>query len=34
MKLLDYLISFAGEFGDVRITRISEYENQKTSDFI
>jgi hypothetical protein len=26
MKLLDYRVSFAGEVGDVRITRVSEYE--------
>jgi hypothetical protein len=34
MKLLDYRIFVAGEFWTVRITRISEYENQKTSDFM
>jgi hypothetical protein len=26
MKLLDYQVSFAGEFGYVRIMRVSEYE--------
>jgi hypothetical protein len=34
MKLLDYRIFVAGEFWTVRITRVSEYENQKTSDFM
>jgi hypothetical protein len=34
MKLLDYRIFVAGEFGNVRIMRVSEYENQKTSDFM
>jgi hypothetical protein len=34
MKLLDYRILFAGEFEDLQITRVSEYENQKTSNFM
>jgi hypothetical protein len=34
MKLLDYRIFVAGEFWTIRITHVSEYENQKTSDFM
>jgi hypothetical protein len=34
MKLLDYRIFVAGEFWTVRITHVTEYENQKTSDFM
>jgi hypothetical protein len=33
-KLLDYRIFAANEFGTIRIMRVSEYENQKTSDFM
>jgi hypothetical protein len=34
MKLLDYRILIADEFWTARIKRVSEYENQKTSDFM
>jgi hypothetical protein len=33
-KLLDYRIFAVDEFGTIRIMRVSEYENQKTSDFM
>jgi hypothetical protein len=33
-KLLDYRIFATNEFGTIWIMRVSEYENQKSSDFM